>query len=254
MPKPIEDKEVDEILEEISELLETLNSYQRIRNLSLNPLPRSGSTSSVADPAKPSEAEVATYNTLKAQLTLMIAMLPPYAVAKLNSDQLAELNISTKIQVLTDNYKGVMEEDEAAARAKVAELRAQPVQDQHPRHRYIAVHHLSTETNILLPHGLLCQAANNIIRRLKHRSEHHRQACNAHLQQHLRRIQVSGKRLLLHTVPRLLTLLLPTLTNSLVHHNPNMDNQIRSSTFRLQPPQATVRHQLQAMVTGHKRV
>jgi hypothetical protein len=124
IPKPIEDKDVDEILQEISELLETLNSYQRIRNLSLNPLPRSGSTSSAADPAKPSEAEVATYNTLKAQLALMVAMLPPYAVAKLNSDQLAELNISTKIQVLTDNYKGVMEEDEAAARAKVAEMRA----------------------------------------------------------------------------------------------------------------------------------
>jgi hypothetical protein len=124
IPKPIEDKDVDEILQEISELLETLNSYQRIRNLSLNPLPRSGSTSSAADPAKPSEAEVATYNTLKAQLALMIAMLPPYAVAKLNSDQLAELSISTKIQVLTDNYKGVMEEDEAAARAKVAEMRA----------------------------------------------------------------------------------------------------------------------------------
>lgn len=125
IPKSIEDKEVDEILQEISELLETLNSYQRIRNLSLNPLPRSGSTNSAADPSKPSEAEVATYNTLKAQLTLMIAMLPPFAVAKLNSDQLAELNISTKILVLTDNYKGVMEEDEAAARAKVAEMRAQ---------------------------------------------------------------------------------------------------------------------------------
>ena len=124
IPKPIEDKDVDEILQEISELLETLNSYQRIRNLSLNPLPRSGSTSSAADPAKPSEAEVATYNTLKAQLALMIAMLPPYAVAKLNSVQLAELSISTKIQVLADNYKGVMEEDEAAARAKVAEMRA----------------------------------------------------------------------------------------------------------------------------------
>lgn len=124
IPKSIEDKDVEEILHEISELLETLNSYQRIRNLSLNPLPRSGSTSSAMDPAKPSEAEIATYQTLKAQLSLMIAMLPPYAVAKLNSDRLAELNISTKIQVLTDNYKGVMEEDEAAARAKVAEMRA----------------------------------------------------------------------------------------------------------------------------------
>jgi len=55
-------------------------------------------------------------------LSLMISMLPPYAVAKLNSDQLSELNISTKIQVLTDNYKGVMEEDEFAQRAKVAAM------------------------------------------------------------------------------------------------------------------------------------
>lgn len=123
-PKPIQDKDVEEILQEISELLETLNSYQRIRNLTLNPLPRSGGTSSSADPAKPTEAEIATYNTLKSQLALMIAMLPPYAVAKLDSDQLAGLNISTKIQILTDTYKGVMEEDEAAARAKVAEMRA----------------------------------------------------------------------------------------------------------------------------------
>jgi hypothetical protein len=126
--KSFADKEVQEILQDISELLETLNSYQRIRNLSLNPLTRPAVGPSAGDstgtPSKPSEAETATYNTLKAQLSLMIAMLPPYAVAKLNSDQLAELSISTKIEVLTDNHKGVMEEDEAAARAKVAEMRA----------------------------------------------------------------------------------------------------------------------------------
>lgn len=126
--KSIEDKEVQEILEGISDLLETLNSYQRIRNLSLNPPVRpavaASSPETVGTPSKPSEAETATYNTLKAQLSLMIAMLPPYAVAKLNSDQLADLNISTKIQVLTDSHKGVMEEDEPTARARVAQMHA----------------------------------------------------------------------------------------------------------------------------------
>jgi hypothetical protein len=123
-PKSIEDKDVEEILQEVSELLETLNSYQRIRNLTLNPLPRSVGTSSGSDPAKPSESEIATYNTLKSQLSLMIAMLPPYAVAKLNSDQLAELKVSTKIQVLANNYKGAMQEEEDILQAKVAEMRA----------------------------------------------------------------------------------------------------------------------------------
>ncbi|KAF9769397.1 hypothetical protein IL306_013195 [Fusarium sp. DS 682] len=123
-----EEKEVDEILEEVSDMIETLSSYQRIRNLNL---PNSQNRSS-SDPVNgdmlatpgptPSEGEQATYQMLKAQLALIIKTLPPYAVAKLNGDQLEDLLISTKVQVQTDKYKGVMEEDEAGVQAR---LRAQ---------------------------------------------------------------------------------------------------------------------------------
>ncbi|EWG52843.1 hypothetical protein FVEG_11452 [Fusarium verticillioides 7600] len=123
-----EEKEVDEILEEVSDMIETLSSYQRIRNLNL---PNSQNRSS-SDPVNgdmlatpgptPSEGEQATYEMLKAQLALIIKTLPPYAVAKLNGDQLEDLLISTKVQVQTDKYKGVMEEDEAGVQAR---LRAQ---------------------------------------------------------------------------------------------------------------------------------
>lgn len=128
--KSAEEKDVEEILQGISELLETLNSYQRIRHLSLNSSSRPAGLLSAPDntslgtPTKPSEPEQATYEILKSQLTLMIATLPPYAVAKLDPDQLAELSISTKIEVQLNDYKGVMEEDEAGARAKVAAMSA----------------------------------------------------------------------------------------------------------------------------------
>ncbi|KFA79059.1 hypothetical protein S40288_08155 [Stachybotrys chartarum IBT 40288] len=123
-----QEKEADEILEEVSDLIETLSSYQRIRNLQL---PNSQNRQS-SDPVngdmlantgpQPSEEEQATYAVLKAQLALIVKTLPPFAVAKLNGDQLDELLISTKVQVQTDQYKGVMEEDEAGVQAR---LRAQ---------------------------------------------------------------------------------------------------------------------------------
>ncbi|KAN0101857.1 hypothetical protein V8E51_012367 [Hyaloscypha variabilis] len=128
--KSAEEKDVEEILEGISELLETLNSYQRIRHMSLNASSRPAGllsapdTTSVGTPTKPSEPEQATYEMLKSQLTLMIASLPPYAVAKLDPDRLADLSISTKIEVHLSDQKGVMEEDEVAARAKVAAMSA----------------------------------------------------------------------------------------------------------------------------------
>jgi hypothetical protein len=131
--KSVEEKDVEEILEGISELLETLNSYQRIRHMSLNASSRPAGllsapdTTSVGTPTKPSEAEQATYEILKSQLTLMVATLPPYAVAKLDPDRLADLSISAKIEVQMTNYKGVMEEDEAVARAKAASLTASSI-------------------------------------------------------------------------------------------------------------------------------
>ncbi|CAD6455966.1 85c7898d-6331-4c8d-aadb-0b9b19cd73bd [Sclerotinia trifoliorum] len=127
--KTTEEKDVEEILQEISELLETLNSYQRNRHMS-NATGRpvgvfeASETTFIGTPAKPGDSEVSTYEILKSQLALMVAMLPPYAVAKLNSDQLAELSISTKIEVPLTDQKGVMEEDEMAARAKVAAMSA----------------------------------------------------------------------------------------------------------------------------------
>ena len=141
--KPADEKEVDEILEEISDLLRTLNSHQRNRHLNLNASGRSGGllnapdTKSLGTPSQPSEPEISIYEILKSQLTLMIASLPPYAVAKLDSDQLAELAISTKMEIRTDDYRGVMEEDEASARARAALSAAtsasRPVQQ--PQHR-----------------------------------------------------------------------------------------------------------------------
>lgn len=124
--KSIEEKDVAEVLDGITDLLETLNSYQRNRNLALSAVPRAGGMpgTDTYSPPKPSEAEAATYSILKSQLAIMIATLPPYAVAKLNSDQLSDLNISTKVPVLTDTFKGVLEEDEYAARAKVAAMTA----------------------------------------------------------------------------------------------------------------------------------
>lgn len=119
--KSDEDKEIDDTLQEISDLIETLSSYQRNRNMAL---PTSQNRNS-ADPAKtdmlngslaqePTDEERDTYQMLKDQLAIIIQGLPPYAVARLNSDKLEGLNVSTKLEVRSDVYKGVMEEDEAA--------------------------------------------------------------------------------------------------------------------------------------------
>ena len=142
--KSVEEKDADEILESISELLETLNSFARIRNLSLNASTRpvgpisAPDTTSLGTPSKPSESELATYEILKSQLTLMVASLPPFAVAKLDSHQLGELGISTKIVVPIEEYNGVMEEDESKTKSSGLNVSsstsrvAQPVAIQRP--------------------------------------------------------------------------------------------------------------------------
>ncbi|KAK4242927.1 hypothetical protein C8A03DRAFT_10963 [Achaetomium macrosporum] len=136
------EKEVDDLLEEVSDLIETLASYQRNRNLTL---PTSQDRYS-ADPVngdmlrngnlshQPSEEELMTYEALKAQLALIIQTLPPYAVARLNSDKLAELAVSTKIEVRSDEYRGVMEEDEPARLTRLA-AQAAATSNQRQAHR-----------------------------------------------------------------------------------------------------------------------
>ena len=124
------DKDMQDILREISELLETLNSYQRVRNLSLttNARTSAGQNPQLAamsgSPSTPSSAEFDTYSILKSQLALMIATLPPYAVAKLNGEQLDSLCISTRIPMEGKSYSGTMEDFEQASKNKSASLNA----------------------------------------------------------------------------------------------------------------------------------
>lgn len=118
------DKDVEEVLKEISELLETLASHQRIRNSSLATNPRtpviqnSSLASLAGSPSTPSSEEIDVYQMLKSQLSLMISQLPPYAVAKLNGDQLEELNISRTIILENKDIPGVLEEDQFTRMAK----------------------------------------------------------------------------------------------------------------------------------------
>lgn len=108
---------LDEMLRDISELLETLSSYQRVRNLDLPATGGNGTEAKetspdLGDPSTPSAAERGIYETLKSSLAAMISNLPPYAVAKLDGDQLAELNISQKILIDNPDYHGTMEKDD----------------------------------------------------------------------------------------------------------------------------------------------
>ena len=94
---------VDEVLSEVSELLETVHSYQRIRSLD---------TRATAGASKPSSAELDSYEMLRSQLTILIDALPPFAVARLDGDKLEDLNISSNIVVDTVDYRGTAQPDE----------------------------------------------------------------------------------------------------------------------------------------------
>lgn len=130
--KPNKDKtDVEQVLREVSELLETLASHQRIRNASLHlsttasrtpisPGP-AGSTQS-GKPDEPSEQETATYHTLRRELAYLLLKLPPYAIAKLDGDQLADLGVKTLVAYEIADVRGVMEEDQVARQAKLAAM------------------------------------------------------------------------------------------------------------------------------------
>ena len=115
-------KEADDVLQEISDLLETLDSHRRIRAATpaMGSRPLVGTSSQIpglaSGPSSPSTAEFDVYDTLKAQLTSIISNLPPYLLSKLDGDKLGALNISTKIQTEDKNRKGALEENEAMKR------------------------------------------------------------------------------------------------------------------------------------------
>ncbi|OAX80144.1 hypothetical protein ACJ72_05526 [Emergomyces africanus] len=118
------DKDLEEVLEHISDLLRTLNSYRQIRSLG-QPLPappgkQNDEAATPSDVSSPSATEVTVYETLKSSLAAMIATLPPYAVSKLDGDQLAELNVSKKILLESADYPGTMEEDDYSLQQKQA--------------------------------------------------------------------------------------------------------------------------------------
>ncbi|KAI0454668.1 hypothetical protein F5B21DRAFT_514563 [Xylaria acuta] len=154
--KPDDQKDTDDILEDVSDMIQTLISYQKNRNLTL---PTAASQSRYAsDPAhsdmltngtqvQPGEEETATYEALRTQIMLVIQMLPPYAVSRLNSDKLEELNISTKIEIRTDEYQGTMEEDEAAARARATQNAAAATVNPRP------VSHRSSSSSSSMQYG-----------------------------------------------------------------------------------------------------
>jgi hypothetical protein len=114
--KPEAEKTLDDKLQEVTDLIETLASHQRIRNLVLP------SSQTRADGApvnhdmlahgsvpQPSDEEMAAYTALKSRLASIIATLPPYVVSKLGGEQIGELLVSTKLQVATEEFEGTMQ-------------------------------------------------------------------------------------------------------------------------------------------------
>lgn len=106
-----ETKEMSALLRDISELLETLSSYQKVRNLDTSAHGQDTS-SEQGDPNMPSAPERTIYETLKSSLAALVSNLPPYAVAKLDGNQLAELNISQRVLVENQDYHGTMQKDD----------------------------------------------------------------------------------------------------------------------------------------------
>ncbi|KAK4611649.1 hypothetical protein CLAFUW4_13218 [Fulvia fulva] len=131
-PEPVKSKtDVEQVLQKVSELLETLASYQRNRTASLatstapsrTPLsPAPIVASQLGKPDEPSEEEVNTYYSLQREIAYLVMKLPPYAVAKLDGDQLSELGVKKLIKFHTKDIKGVMEEDSVTRLAKAQAL------------------------------------------------------------------------------------------------------------------------------------
>ncbi|KAK2737295.1 hypothetical protein FQN57_000379 [Myotisia sp. PD_48] len=117
------DTEVDDILNDISDLVQSLNSYRQLRNLSQDDAAQAQSGVKPTSPglkSAPSENELAVYEMLRSSLATLIATLPPYAVSKLSGDQLSELNISKKLIIDNVDFAGTLEEDDFTKQQKQA--------------------------------------------------------------------------------------------------------------------------------------
>ncbi|KAF7198099.1 hypothetical protein HII31_00455 [Pseudocercospora fuligena] len=127
-PEPVTKKtDVEQVLREVSELLETLASHQRIRYATLptsngaarTPIsPAPLTAAKIGKPDEPSDEEISTYNNLRRELAYLILKLPPYAVAKLDGDQLSDLGVSKLLTFQSQDVKGTLEEDQVTRSAK----------------------------------------------------------------------------------------------------------------------------------------
>jgi hypothetical protein len=120
------DDEVDTKLQEITDLIETLYSYQKIRNSQLPstsvPITPVGARQPLSEiigtPDTPSASEMDVYKSLKTKLALCVLDLPPYAIAKLNGEKYGDLAVSTSILLETDDDAGIMEDESSRAQTK----------------------------------------------------------------------------------------------------------------------------------------
>ena len=122
----VPDAKQTELLGEISELIETLHSYQhsRYESLSISARPTSGHNPGISGnnsgPSEPSATEVKFYETLQKKLVTLVSDLPPYLLTKVGGDQLGEFLVDPRIRVSPKNQRGTLEEEELAARARAA--------------------------------------------------------------------------------------------------------------------------------------
>ena len=128
-----EEREVDQMLVDISNLLQALSSHQRIRNSyiptgSRNPASPSPLLSAMVGTATaPSAEENETYRALRSQLAQLISKLPPYAVAKLDGEKFADLAVKKNIVIQGKEYRGTMEEDQLTRLIRSSAMQAAAV-------------------------------------------------------------------------------------------------------------------------------
>ena len=107
----------------ISELLESLQSYQRVRNSRLTPATRASATNNSEGLVAPaSETEQEIYNQLRTELTRVAGKLPPYVLAKTDGTPLSTLVISKALLLESKDYQGTMDDDQATRLSAAAAL------------------------------------------------------------------------------------------------------------------------------------
>lgn len=123
-----EEKSADDVMGEVTDLLGTLASQQRLRHAqsatsAQKPVAPSlipGLVSQASPSVGSTSDETATYRALRARLADLVSRVPPYLVAKLEGEQVEDLRVSKHIRFPIKSYAGVLEEDQLTRMAKSA--------------------------------------------------------------------------------------------------------------------------------------